>query len=184
MWPHAKRGTRFYGDIDERSPSQLPGQFFDIDDAVIKLWLPEKLLAGVDVLSCDYALSRPAILRWVLFEHVFGRVEFVHLKRRDRGDLKDDVRFMRSYDFTARAQAIRVRFLGKSQDDIKLELPKALKDGLEKLADRCDEPLSAYVRRALARELLSESDYLDWQDETAAAEAQADAQNGPSKRAR
>jgi len=68
-----------------------------------------------------------------------------------------------SREFTARARAIRVKFLGKSQDDIKLELPNALRDGLKKLANRRDEPLSAYVRRVLARELLAESDYLDWQ---------------------
>ena len=163
MWPYAKRGTRFYGDIDERLPSRLGGERFDINDAVIKLWLPERLLAGVDVLSCEHNVSRPDIVRWLLFEHVFGRVEFVHLMRRDRGEIEDKPLFSRRLDVVTRARAVRVRFLGKSESDLKLELPSALKDGLEELADRYDEPLSAYVRRALARELLSESDYLQWQ---------------------
>jgi len=164
MWPYAKRGTRFYGDIDERIPSRLGGQRFDINDAVIKLWLPERLLAGIDVLSCEHNVSRPDVVRWLLFEHVFGRIEFVHLRRRDRGEVEDAPLFSLRRDVVTRARAVRVRFLGKSVSDLKLELPSALKNGLEELACRRDEPTSAYVRRALAQELLSESDYLDWQN--------------------
>lgn len=171
MWPHAKRGTRFYGDIDERVPSRLGGQLFDINDALVKLWLPEKLLGAIDVLSCEYGVSRPDILRWLLFEHVFGRVEFVHLQRRQRGDLVDLPLFSRRRDFAARARAVRVRYLGKSQGDFKLELPRALKGEVEKLAIRQNVSLSAYIRRVLARELLPESEYLDWQDEQAAESA-------------
>jgi hypothetical protein len=161
MWPYAKRGTRFYGDIDERMPSRLGGQRFDVNDAVIKLWLPERLLVGVDVLSCEHNVSRPDIVRWLLFEHVFGRVEFVHLKRRDRGELEDVPAFSLRRDAVIHARAVRVRFLGKSESDLKLELPSALKKALEELAGGLDQALSDYVRGALARELLPEAEWLN-----------------------
>lgn len=164
MWPHAKRGTRFYGDTDQRSPSKIEGETFDINDGVIKLWLPEKLLAGVDVLSCEHGISRPDTLRWILFEHAYGRVELMHLQRRSRQE-PSDVRFsIRRKRVGAKARAIRVKYLGKSNSDLKLELPLALKTVLENLSATTGEPVSVYIRRVLARDLLPEADYLDWQE--------------------
>jgi hypothetical protein len=49
---------------------------------VIKVWLPERLLAAIDVLCDAHDASRPDVLRWLLFEHAYGRNEFAHLRRR------------------------------------------------------------------------------------------------------
>jgi hypothetical protein len=48
---------------------------------VIKLWLPERLLAAIDALCDEHDASRPDVLRWMLFEHAYGRTEFAHLRR-------------------------------------------------------------------------------------------------------
>jgi hypothetical protein len=73
MWPFATRGSRFLGDAAARHPSRLSAAHFARNDAVIKLWLPEKLLAAVDVLCAEHEASRPDVLRWILFEHVQDR---------------------------------------------------------------------------------------------------------------
>ena len=82
MWPFATRGSRFLGDAAARHPSRLDPLDFTRNDAVIKLWLPEKLLAAIDVLCAEYDASRPDVLRWILFEHAHGRTELAHLRRR------------------------------------------------------------------------------------------------------
>ena len=82
MWPYASRGSRFLGDAADRHPSRLNPEDFAHNDAVIKLWLPDRLLAAIDVLCDAHDASRPDVLRWLLFEHAYGRTEFAHLCRR------------------------------------------------------------------------------------------------------
>ena len=82
MWPFATRGSRFLGDATARHPSRLNPEGLAHNDAVIKLWLPEKLLAAIDVLCAEHDASRPDVLRWILFEHAHGRTELAHLRRR------------------------------------------------------------------------------------------------------
>jgi hypothetical protein len=82
MWPFASRGSRFLADASALHPSRLDPQDFARNDAVIKLWLPERLLSAIDVLCDAHDASRPDVLRWLLFEHAYGRTEFAHLCRR------------------------------------------------------------------------------------------------------
>ena len=134
MWPYATRGSRFMGDVSEISPSALEAEDFSTNAASIKLWLPEKLVAAIDVLCDQHDASRPDVLRWILFEHVFGRVELAHLMRR----------------MSAR---------------LKLEL--------QDLADAARQPLSDYLRAVLARHLLAERFFREWQATLAKANAEA-----------
>ena len=90
MWPYATRGSRFMGDVSEISPSALEAEDFSTNAVSIKLWLPERLVAAIDVLCDQHDASRPDVLRWILFEHVFGRVELAHLKRRMSARLKPE----------------------------------------------------------------------------------------------
>jgi hypothetical protein len=89
MWPYATRGSRFLGDAADRHPSRLNPEDFAHNDAVIKLWLPERLLAAIDVLCDEHDASRPDVLRWMLFEHAYGRTEFAHLRRRAAAGPRD-----------------------------------------------------------------------------------------------
>lgn len=82
MWPYAKRRSRFLGDATESHASSLGAADFSTNDSIIKLWLSERLLAAIDVLCDEHDASRPDVLRWLLFEHAYGRVELTHLRRR------------------------------------------------------------------------------------------------------
>lgn len=167
MWPHAKRGTRFDGDVFARFPSQLGKARFSINDAVIKLWLPERLLAALDVMSSVHFVSRPDVVRWVLFEHVFGKVEFALLLEQERRRMLntwDEGPMICRTAVAATARAFRLRCVGKSTDDLKVEMPLLLKQNLEDLAEAAGESLSAYIRRVLARDFLSEKEYQQWQE--------------------
>lgn len=167
MWPYIKRRTPFHGDIRERSPSQLVGERFDINDAAIKLWMPDRLLAAVDVLTFEQMMSRADVLRWILFEHVFGRAELAHLRERQRlrdlNRLIDDRPMFSRKTAGASARALRVRFMGKSTEEMKVEVPSLLRESLLALASESGEALSEYVRRILARDLLPEREYQQWQ---------------------
>jgi hypothetical protein len=176
MWPFAKRGSRFLGDAATRSPSAMNGTDFNDNDAVIKLWLSERLLAAIDVLCAEYDASRPDVLRWVLFEHAYGRTEFAHLRRRARATLERGIDMNDICLSTRRApsdeapslptaRAVDQHFLGKSNQDVKLTLPAALKRELEALAEQSGQPLSNYLRGVLTRQLLGEGHYQRWQNE-------------------
>lgn len=180
MWPYATRGSRFLGDVSELSPSALENEDFSTNPVSIKLWLPEKLVAAIDILCDQHDASRPDVLRWVFFEHVFGRVEFAHLKRRMSAQLKalEKVEIMRSArrattDQGPTPREINAHHLGKATEDLKLFLPDRLKRELQGLADAAKQPLSDYLRAILARHLLGERFFREWQAALAIANAQA-----------
>ena len=178
MWPYKSRGSRFIGDADAIFPSQLKGSDFSINDSPIKLWLPDKLLNAVDVLCAQYDASRPDVLRALFFEHAFGRVELSHLERRvERTVVAEPMvqysprRLMSGEVVTERE--INQRFLGKATLDVKLFLPTALRLELETLALGARKPLSDHLRGVLARMLLGERFFQQWQSALADVNSQA-----------
>lgn len=180
MWPYASRGSRFMGDVSEISPSALAYEDFSTNPVSIKLWLPEKLVAAIDVLCDQHDASRPDVLRWIFFEHVFGRVELAHLNRRMNARLKEmekvEVRYSvrrRSTEEEPTPREINARHLGKATEDLKLFLPERLKLELQNLADDTKQPLSDYLRAVLARHLLGERFFREWQEALARANAEA-----------
>jgi len=177
MWPYATRGSRFMGDISEISPSALEAEDFSTNAVSIKLWLPEKLVAAIDVLCDRHDASRPDVLRWVLFKHAFGRIEFAHLQRR-AAEPPPPSKSQALYSRTRNTQEptpreINARHLGKATEDLKLVLPARLKLELQDLADAATQPLSDYLRAVLARHLLGERFFREWQAALAKANAEA-----------
>jgi hypothetical protein len=67
------------------------------------------------------------------------------------------------------ARAVNAHYLGKATENVKLELPDALKRELESLAAKEGQPLSDYLRGVLARQLLGEGFYRCWQEALAEA---------------
>jgi hypothetical protein len=67
------------------------------------------------------------------------------------------------------ARAVNAHYLGKATENVKLELPDALKRELESLAAQEGRPLSDYLRGVLARQLLGEGFYRRWQEDLAEA---------------
>jgi predicted DNA-binding protein len=166
MWPFSKRRPR--GERDEL-PKQPEPAFdytgFGINDVSIKLWLPEKMTAALDRLSVEHEVSRPDILRWMFFEHVYGRDVFAGLLEHTRLEVpkysrKVGSEFQRT---VPTARSIDLEYLGKSTEDFKLWLPTRLKAALQELADNYQRPLSDYLRSVLARHLFGEKFYLEWQ---------------------
>ena len=171
-WPFAKRGTR----IDAAPPRAFavlpPAELGDFanNDVPIKLWLPDKLVQGLDALSAAHGMSRPDVLRWLLFEHVYGRPALEQLKDWKR---RKDAEPARLQEVTSGIQEspkaaepterkITTQLLGKSLEDLKLLLPGRLKTELENLARAEALGLSDYLRRTLVRILLGESFHHQW----------------------
>ena len=169
MRPFAKRGSRFDGDADEHFPSDIRPRDFKDNKATIKLWLPSKILAGIDIIGQRHHAGRPDVLRAILFEHVYGRAELVQLdirERRRRSKLMErmpDMRFMlREPETYDTARAITAGLIGKAEHDVKLELPTKLRDELVRLAEGANQPISEYIRGVLVREILGEALYQRW----------------------
>ena len=176
-WPFAKRGTRVDVPIKLDLPVPLPGDLsvFARNDVCIKLWLPEKLTQALEQMSGSTGQSRPDVLRWLLFEHVYGRPAFETLKawkqqrdleeRRRREAVADvsplQVKLSPARVHTAE-RTVTAQLLGKSVEDFKLWLPGALKQELQTLAALESLELSDYLRKTLVRVLLGESFHHRW----------------------
>jgi len=176
MWPYSNRGPRL--DVEEgasKHKSDLDFSAFKRNDVSIKLWVSEKILTSIDVLCIHHEVSRPDILRWVFFEHAYGREKFAGLcayaeservaqealKRMTPVDPDGGICFSRKAVDTARA--VNQRFLGKATLDVKLWLPSKLKNDLQVLADAKKEGLSDYLRYVLVRHLFGELFYEELQ---------------------
>lgn len=177
FWPFAKRGTRVDAVQAPELPVQLPIDLtvFAKNDACIKLWLPEKLTLALDAMSATHSMSRPDVLRSLLFEHVYGRPALDQLKewkrkkdaeeaRRLEQTKTDEPHIQYSPKDEVRYSQRRVTadFLGKSREDLKLWLPAPLKAELEQLANAETLGLSDYLRKTLVRILLGESFHHQW----------------------
>ena len=170
MWPFSNRGPRL--DVEEALLKHKP-EFnfapFMVNDVYIKLWMPEKIVTAIDILSVKHDVSRPDILRWIFFEHGYGRELFAGLcahaetlkaTGKDSGVLFSHVQ-------TQTERSVNQRFLGKANEPVKLWLPGPLQSTLQVLADSKDEALSDYLRSMLVRHLYGEHFYSDWQGELA-----------------
>lgn len=184
LWPFSSRGSRGNGKSLEALPLALPEDLsvFGRNDACIKLWLPEKLTDSLDAMSNTQGMSRPDVLRWLLFEHVYGRAAFEQLRawkrRQDElaehraAELERQRRAQRVEEPEVRfsparlgdsARFITATMLGKSLDDFKFWLPTHLKNELAKLAGIEGMGLSDYLRKTLVRILLGEAFHHNWQ---------------------
>ena len=182
MWPFANRGARSVEAKIADTPVSLPKDLsvFIKNDACIKLWLPEKLTIGLDQLSATKGMSRPDVLRWLFFDHVYGRpaLEMLTSWKKVQDELErvrkeaEDRRWSSQTDSGVKfspcrspsAREITIQMLGKSMDDFKLWLPSVLKVELEKLAKLEGFGLSDYLRKTLVRQVLGESFHHKWRN--------------------
>lgn len=178
MWPFSSRGSRVDAAPRLSLPAPLPPDLsvFGTNDVAIKLWLPEKLTLSLDAMSGCQGMSRPDVLRWLLFEHVYGRTALEQLKdwKRKKDAESAEARqraAQQPVGFEAKLspqradpseRTITARLLGKSVQDIKLWLPSPLKLQLEALAKMEDLPISDYLRKTLVRILLGEAFHHRW----------------------
>jgi hypothetical protein len=118
-------------------------------------------------------MSRPDVLRWLLFEHVYGRPAFEQLKawkqqkdaeeeaRRQIAKSTHGVKFSPPRGIPSE-RAVTHQLLGKSIEDFKLWLPSLLKEQLAQLARIEGQGLSDYLRKTLVRILFGEAFHHQW----------------------
>lgn len=182
MWPFSSRGNR--QKTTSPHPVDLPPfEQFEVDNAVLKLWLPEILSDRVNWLGIKLQVSRPDALRALLFEQVYGRVAYEGLRAYGEEKLAKASRRPRSDPFKGEASHtaipkespweitrsvsrdtyIDLEYLGKSTDDFKLHLPALLKSDLTLIARQYGLTPSSYARKLLVQKLLGERLHTDWQ---------------------
>lgn len=132
---------------------------YNLDDSSTRAWIPEVLDQCLDVLGEHFEQTKSDLARNALVIHVHGRLLFEQLvqskmwrlRRRVQTDEEEPVRWLNQMTVPGRV-APRTAFIkafGKNSCDLKVWMPKRLKDRLQSLADDADLPLSEYVRRAL-----------------------------------
>lgn len=168
FWPFSTRGSRVeYGASPQPDAPLLDFTAYAVNDACIKVWLPEKLIKALDGLSARNNASRPDVLRRLIFEHVHGKDGFDALlawkTRQDTAKLQrlEEPPTDGGVQFSTRRNTIAM--FGKASEDFKLWLPTPLKQDLEALARADGQGLSDYLRKTLVRILLGEKTYMKWQ---------------------
>ena len=165
MWPFASRGARA-ATVASSTPSsaQLDYAAFAVNDVAVKVWLPQKLVVALGLISADVDNSRPDLLRAVLFEHVHGKAELARMsdwQRRRSTAVDSDIKF--SAKRRVEDPAAGLRILGKAVEDLKLWMPTPLRASLIDLASAEALGLSDYIRKVLVYRLLGEAFHRQWQ---------------------
>ena len=185
MWPYPVRKSRI--STTEKIPAELPsfGEYKH-DDAAISVWLSQRLVDGLNWLSTTLDVSRPEVFKALIFEHLHGRVAYeafiVHVQQLQRfkdqeaarlrslregvsdpwasANLRDSQEIKKS---PRRETPEDLRFVGKSTENFKLDLPLKMKQELTEVAAKHRLPMSHYVRKMLVQQLLGERLHTDWQ---------------------
>lgn len=165
-WPFAKRGSTMK---TRASSDQMPQVDIDFaryasNDAYIKVWLPDKLVAVLNNLSATYGSSRPDVLKTLLFRHVYGIATFeafVSWKRIQ--EQESAARAVASEAKFSKRRSDSIDYIGKSTENLKIWLPMLLKEDLVEQAEANALGVSDYVRMALVKSLLGDRFYTSWQ---------------------
>lgn len=137
-----------------------PGDWDDmrIDNAAVKIWIPASLDVCLADLSVRFEQSKSDLARNGLMVHLYGRYVFEQLvanriwKLSRRLEQEDNVKYSMEGIRIKLEDAPRPAFIqafGKNNEDLKVWMPKRLKDSIEGLAIEAGQTLSEYMRRAL-----------------------------------
>lgn len=180
-WPFSSRGARV--ETTARTPSDLPEfEAFKSNDAVLRCWLPDELLARLDWLSVDSDLSRPDVIRALVFQHLYGQVAYQSLLAKYKRspatvapvtparattvpayfpqpiDTEGDIRR------STKRYSVDAAIIGAASTSFKLELPQKMKVDLEELAREELLTPSESLRKLMVLELLGGIRYAKWRD--------------------
>ena len=166
-------------------PKDLPVfSKFEHNDADMKVWLPQGLIERLDWISKHEDVSRPAVIRALLYEHLYGRVAYKALLiyseprkgektlmyARGRAGEGTGIERMTAAIVAEESgvrfsteRSISAELIGAPTDNLRLELPRRMKDDLVKVAGIHGLPPSKYVRKALVLQLQGELAHADWQ---------------------
>jgi hypothetical protein len=163
-WPFASRGARASTVAGSNGVPALDYASFTTNDAYVTVWLPQRLLDALDVVSAETDTSRPDVIRALLFEHLHGRAELVrlHVWARNRPpEPEPEIKFAEKRPPIDRRA--NVQMLGKSAVDMKLWMPTPLKVSLVSHSKAQGLGLSDGIRKILVLELLGAQFHERWQ---------------------
>lgn len=140
--------------------STPPGEWdgMNIDDTSVKIWIPEPLDDCLTDLSARFEQSKSDLARNGLMIHVHGRYVFEKLvanrlwKLTRRIEREDTVKYSMEGIRIKLEDSPRPAFIqafGKNTFDLKVWMPRQLKEDLESLAIDAGQTGSEYMRRAL-----------------------------------
>jgi hypothetical protein len=168
-------------------PKDLPVfSEFARNDASMKVWLPQILSERLDWISKSDDVSRPDVIRALIFEHLYGRVAYLALlangaqQRAERTlfEARDMARRADGFERIATAvnldgaeakfsrerySNIDAELIGKPTGNLRLELPHRMRADLVALARVHRLTISHYVRKMLVQQLLGERVHTTWQ---------------------
>jgi len=166
MWPFASRGARA-STVAPAGPATgaapVPYAAYATNDVAVKVWLPERIVAALDVVSAESDTSRPDVVRALVFEHIHGRAELCRLQQWFRSQPVVEPEIKASEKRTSVDRGAGVRMLGKSVEDFKLWMPAAMKADLASLAAQEGLGLSDCIRKILVLRLLGDAFHRKWQ---------------------
>lgn len=163
--------SNFFGKnlIATDDPFRIPlpdtGRTFDEfinNDAAIKIWLPEPVEQRLEELSNYFSESRTRLLRSIYFVYLYGRYDYEQMRQKSLGFFHIDTcevpLFSRHAEpITHRSGPATTPQLGKNNADIKLFLPKKMRDDLQQIANKVQTPLSQLLREVLVSTLFGHS---------------------------
>jgi plasmid stability protein len=167
-------------------PQDLPVfSEFAHNDANMKVWLPQVLSDRLDWISKQTDVSRPDVIRALMFEHLYGRVAYMALLAFDARAKSEQTLAQARTALTRksgvermtagvergfgeiicsrqRSSSIDAELIGKPTDNFRLELPRRLKGDLAEVARVHNLSASAYVRKMLVQQLCGERVHTNW----------------------
>jgi len=166
MWPFASRGSRastVAPTVRPAGATPLAYAAYANNDVAVKVWLPERIAAALDVVSAESDTSRPDVVRALVFEHIYGRAELclLHQWFRSRPVAEPEIKASEKRSSVDRGAGVRL--LGKSVEDFKLWMPSAMKSDLAGLAAQEGLGLSDCIRKILVLKLLGDTFHRRWQ---------------------
>lgn len=136
-------GTRPYNiKLSDRDYAQLRNC-----NTPLKFWMSEPVEKMIDEMCAFQDTSASDLIRQILFIHLYGRYDLFGLIERQDNTFKLNgrVRFCENVD-EVKGAAVPV---DKNIADVKVWIPKKMKDDLQALAGCSGKKLSAYVRDVL-----------------------------------
>lgn len=134
----------------------LSGRNYDelsVCDTTLKIWLSESVEIKLNEMCCFVDTTMSDIIRQVLFIHLYGRYDlFGLIERQDKTfNLNQGIRCKLPDVSPTNDEISKMR--ENYVADIKLWIPKRMKDDLQLLADRANKKVSSYAREVILAHL-------------------------------
>ena len=135
------------------------------DDVVIKFWLPELLGTIIEETSSMLKITRSDLVRQLLFSYLYGRYDWLGFFERraqepartidvgrDEFSVPTFMRLQSDGDEKARKQI--VKDLGKNIEDLKVWIPRKIKEDIDELAGKANLSCSEMIREIMLSSLI------------------------------